>query len=376
MDGHAEAAGDKAHDVVAGDGGAALGELHHALGHVGDDDTGDRLLVVALAGDAGVHGGPGSLGLLLPGGLLGGQTLGLLAVLVDHLFTGTVGALLGGGAAVADGGVHLLQGVEADLLQHMGEHLLGGDHGDVQAHPLEFTLKHGAALGHVLLPLFLLEPLADLGAGLVALGQLHPVTAGALGVLGGDDLHDLAGLELVVKAHDAAVDLGAGHGVADPGVDGVGKVDGGGTGGKGDHVGVGGKDEDFVGEEVHLQGADILFGVGVLLVFQQAADPGKGLLGAQLLLAHALLVLPVGGHAVFGHVVHVPGTDLDLEGDALGADDRGVKGLVHVGLGGADIVLEAAQNGLVHVVDAAQHAVAGGDVVHDDPEGVQVEDLA
>ena len=159
-------------------------------------------------------------------------------------------------------------------------------------------------------------------------------------------------------------------------MDGVGEVDGGSPGGQVDDVGVGGEDEDLVGKEVHLQGADVFLRVGVLLVLQQAADPGEGLLGAQLLVAHALLVLPVGGNAVFRHVVHVPGADLDLEGDALGADDRGVEGLVHVGLGGADIVLEPAQDGLIHVVDAAQDGVAGGDIVHDDPEGIEVEDLA
>ena len=67
------------------------------------------MLLVAGLGHAGVQSG-GDLrllaGLLL--GLLGGQALGLLAVLVDEFFPGAVGALLGGGAAVADGGVHLL----------------------------------------------------------------------------------------------------------------------------------------------------------------------------------------------------------------------------------------------------------------------------
>ena len=99
------------------------------------------------------------------------------------------------------------------------------------------------------------------------------------------------------------------------------------------------------------------------------------MLAAQLLVGQALLILPVGGHAVFRRLVHLPGTDLHLEGDALPADDRGVEGLVHVGLGCADIVLKAAQHRLEHVVDAAQHVIAAGDVVHDDPEGVQVEDL-
>ena len=83
----------------------------------------------------------------------------------------------------------------------------------------------------------------------------------------------------------------------------------------------------------------------------------------------------MGGDAVFRRVVHFPGADLYLEGQALPADDGGVQALVAVGLGGADIVLEAAQHRLVEIVDDAQHIVAVGDIVHDDPERVQVEDL-
>ena len=99
------------------------------------------------------------------------------------------------------------------------------------------------------------------------------------------------------------------------------------------------------------------------------------MLRAQLLVGQPLLILPVGGHAVFRRLVHGPGADLHLEGDPLPANDGGVQGLVHVGLGGADIVLESAQHRLEHVVDAAQHIVALRDVVHDDPESIQVKNL-
>ena len=73
--------------------------------------------------------------------------------------------------------------------------------------------------------------------------------------------------------------------------------------------------------------------------------------------------------------MHLPGTDLHLEGQAVRADDRGVERLVAVGLGGADIVLEPAQNGLVEVVDDAKDVVAVPHGVDDDPKGEQVEDL-
>ena len=83
----------------------------------------------------------------------------------------------------------------------------------------------------------------------------------------------------------------------------------------------------------------------------------------------------MGGNAVLRRLVHLPGADLHLKGDALPANDGGVEGLVHIGLGGADIVLKAAQHRLEHVVDTAQDVIALGDVVHDHPEGVQVENL-
>ena len=118
----------------------------------------------------------------------------------------------------------------------------------VEAAALHLGLKGRTAGGDVLLPALLLEPLADLVAGLVALADLHPVPAGAVGGVGGDDLHNVAVLKLGVKGDDAAVDLGSGHAVAHGGVDGVGKVDGGGPGGQVDHIALGGEHKHLVGE--------------------------------------------------------------------------------------------------------------------------------
>ena len=115
---------------------------------------------------------------------------------------------------------------------------------------------------------------------------------------------------------------------------------------------------------------DELLRVGVLLVLQQAADPLVVRLAPLPL--DALLVLPVGGHAVLVDGVHVVGADLHLEGDALLPDDGGVEGLIHIGLGGGDIVLEPAQDGLVDVVDNPQHIVAVRHRVHQRPEGEEV----
>ena len=327
------------------------GGLLHLIAHAGDDHALRRGL----------------------GG--GGGLLRLKPAQAQQLVLGPGHRLGGGGAAIADGGVQLIQGAEAHLAQDIGQILLGSDGRQGDLHVLQLGLEGGPSGGDVLLPALLLEPLADLISGLVGLADLQPVPAGALGGFGGLHLYNVAVVQGIVKGDHPAVHPGSHHAVAHGGVDVIGKVDGGGPGGQALHVAVGGKDEHLVGEHIHLQGADELLRIGVLLALQQLAHPLELVLAAQLLVGQALLILPVGGHAVFRRLVHLPGADLHLEGDALPADDRGVEGLVHVGLGRADIVLKAAQHRLEHVVDAAQHVIAAGDVVHDDPEGVQVEDL-
>ena len=191
-----------------------------------------------------------------------------------------------------------------------------------------------------------------------------------MGGLGGDHLYDVAVFQAGIKGDQTAVDLGPHHVVAHGGVDVIGEVDGRGSGGEVDDVATGGEHEHLVGKHIYLQGVDEVLGVGALLVLQQAADPLIAALVPGPLTV--LLILPVGGDAVFGHLVHLTGADLHLEGNTVLAHHGGVEALVHIGLGGADIVLEAAQNGLIQVVDDAQHIVAVGHRVHNDPEGEEV----
>ena len=153
-------------------------------------------------------------------------------------------------------------------------------------------------------------------------------------------------------------------------MNGIGEVNGGGTGGEVDHIAPGGKHKDLVVEHIHLQGVDVILRIGVLLALQQAADPFKALL---LSAAGApLLVFPMGGNAVFRRLVHFPGADLHLKGNALGADDRGVKALVHIGFGRRDIVLEPAGHQVKQVMNVTQNIVTIGNGIHNDPERIQV----
>ena len=179
----------------------------------------------------------------------------------------------------------------------------------------------------------------------------------------------------MVDGHHPVVHLAAHHPVAHRRVDGVGKVDAGGPRRQVDDVPLGGKGEHLFRQQVAFQVVEQVARIlGHPLVFQQLAHPGQPLV--QLVVAaQALLVLPVGGHAVLGLFVHLAGADLHLEGDALVPDDGGVQALVAVGLGGGDIVLEPVGQRVVHIVDQAQGAVALGDGVQDDADGVDVVDL-
>ena len=119
-----------------------------------------------------------------------------------------------------------------------------------------------------------------------------------MGGLGGDHLYDVAVFQAGIKGDQTAVDLGPHHVVAHGGVDVIGEVDGRGSGGEVDDVATGGEHEHLVGKHIHLQGVDEVLGVGALLILQQAADPLIAALVSGPLTV--LLVLPVGGDAVFG----------------------------------------------------------------------------
>ena len=112
----------------------------------------------------------------------------------------------------------------------------------------------------------------------------------------------------------------------------------------------------------------------VALPFHQVAQPGDALVVGGRSLA-ALLVLPVGGDALFGDAVHLFGPDLHFEGLALRSDHGGVERLVEVGPRDGDEVLDAAGNGPPLVVDHAQRGVAVLHRVGDDAQGHQVVDL-
>jgi hypothetical protein len=232
------------------------------------------------------------------------------------------------------------------------------------------------ALGDVLVAAHLFEPVADLAFGLAGLDDLEPVAAGALVRRARDDLNNFARNDLMVDGHDAVVHLAGDHPVAHGGVDRIGKIDAGGPRRQVDDVALGRKGKHLLGQQVALEVAQQVAGiVRHALVFQQLAHPCEARVQLILPAGQALLVFPVGGDAVLGHLVHLARADLHLKGDALVADDRRVQALVAVGLRRGDIVLEAVGQRMIQVVDQAEGRIALGHRVQHDAHRVHIVDL-
>src|SRR4029079_16956971 len=94
-----------------------------------------------------------------------------------------------------------------------------------QARLRERLLQERAARVLGVLARFLLEPLLDLVARAGRLHDREPVARRAALALGGQDLDDVARLQLVVERDDLRVDLRPDAAVAELGVDLVGEVE-------------------------------------------------------------------------------------------------------------------------------------------------------
>ena len=361
MDTHAEAAGDITDDVVARQGIAAARELDQAIvqtldGHAGAD------MLLALGAALFCDGFERLIGFLI---FLGVDLLDARHDLPEL------------DTAVTDGGVEVVDRITVMPLDDRLHALLEIFIGELHARLLALVLKHRLTLGDILLTTLFLEPLADLGTRGIGLDDLEPITLGTRTLFLGQDLDDVAALDLVVDRNDASVDLGADHAIADAGMDRVRHIDDRCTGRQIDDIALRRKDIDLVGGEVVFDSFDdILSVLGVVLHLDHLADPREVLRQIILLTAAQLeLVFPVRRDTVFRGMVHLVGTDLHLKGDTVTAKHRGVKALVHIRLGGGDIVLEAVGQRGEDIVHQSEDIVAVADRVDDHAYRKDVEDL-
>ena len=190
-------------------------------------------------------------------------------------------------------------------------------------------------------------------------------------------------MKLCLNRHKLSVDPGSHHFIPHSRVNRIGKINGTGTGWK--RLYISGRREavDILVEQVQVafQQAHKLLVVGhVLLPLQNFPEPVQlflflFLFRLRCFSVRSFLVFPVRGDTEFRDPVHLKGPDLNFKRFSLRADQRRVKGLVHIRLGHGDIVLETPRYRRIHFVDNAQRRVAVLYRLHNDPDRKQIVDL-
>ena len=274
--------------------------------------------------------------------------------------------------SVADAGhqiVNLAQSItRGNLLQVFVFNLLQGD-----AVLARFFLDHLAANLNGPLALMHIEPMLDLVARARGLHQPEPVAAGFVARLG-DDLDNVARMQLVTQRHHAAVDLGSNAGVPDFSVNGVGKVDRCSIARKHNNFAFRREGVNLFGIKIDFQRRKKFIGIAdIALPLNHLPQPGKPLL--VLRRDRAVFIFPVRCDAFLGHLVHLFGANLDFERRSVFCDDRGVQRLIEVGPRHGDEILDAPRHRTPDVVNDAQHCVAVLQRARDDAHGKQIVDL-
>src|SRR5579862_3832102 len=181
-------------------------------------------------------------------------------------------------------------------------------------------------------------------------------------------------MKLVAQRNHASVHLGADASVADFGVDGVGEIDGRGIARQNDDFTLRRKGIDLFGIEIDLECGEELVGIAdVALPFDHLPQPGQALF--ILRGDGTVFVFPVGGDALFRHLVHFFGANLDLERRAVFGDHRGMQRLVEVGPRHGNKILDAPGHRPPEVVNDAEDRIAVLQRARNDAHRAQIVDL-
>ncbi len=192
--------------------------------------------------------------------------------------------------------------------------------------------------------------------------------------LGGDDLDRLPIAQRRAQWHQAAVDFGGDTAIADVGVDRVREIHRRGAGGQAQNLSFRREHVHLVREEIDFDALEEFLGTSTLLDLHQTRQPFAGavVLDAAEGVA-AGFVLPVRRDAGFGYTVHLLGTNLHFDGDAVRAEQGRVQGLVPVDARDRDVVLEPSRHGLVDAVHQAERAITRIRAVDDDAKTVDID---
>ncbi len=252
--------------------------------------------------------------------------------------------------------------------------LFGRCLGRFRAQRAHGLIEHALAQRRRLLVLHGLQKVPDLRACLAGLHVREPPRIG-IGVRRRDDLDPVSVLELGSQGRELVVDPRRRATIADVGMHGIGEIHRRRAARHRQDFSLGREHVDLVGKQVHLDVFEEFGGIarGVLDIEQRL----KPFVGALLHLVELGigLVQPVRGDAGLGDAAHRLGPDLYLDRHPVGADQSRVQRLIAVHLRDGDVVLELPGHGLVQAVQRAEREVAGGHVLHDDPEAVDIEHL-
>ena len=163
---------------------------------------------------------------------------------------------------------------EAHLADDVGEQRRASDPLRRQAALADRVLELLAPAALGVLAALALQEGADLVARPAGPHHRQPVARGPALLLRGQDLDDVAGLELVVQRDDLAVHLRPDAAMADVGVNGVGEVERGRAGGEVLDLTLRREHEHLVLEQVDLQRLEELGRVLVALRLEQLPQPG------------------------------------------------------------------------------------------------------
>src|SRR5664280_581022 len=239
---------------------------------------------------------------------------------------------------------------------------------------MNLMYQHFLSLHQILILILFLEPGANLRTGALGLDQtqagVKPVSAGTT-LLGGQDLHLLAGLQFVVKRNKLVIDLGTPAAIANVGMDMIGKVDRGGTSRQVDDIAVRCEDVDAILENIGLHTVNKFLGIiDVAAPFHHTTEPVDAFI---VFVARAtFLITPMGGDTKLGIFIHFDGTDLHFHRAAIVIYDRSVERLVEIILGGGDVIIEFIGNGPPMGVNNAQSGITGRNIGNYEPDSAHV----
>src|SRR5690606_3100499 len=134
--------------------------------------------------------------------------------------------------------------------------------------------------------------------------------------------------------------------MADFRVNRVSKIDQGRASWKHEDIALRGKDVDLVGEKIDLHAFKKLGRVlQVALKISKFLQPAKFSRVLRIYPSPTpLFVLPMGSHTLLGHSMHLVRADLHFDPLPPRTNQSRVEGLIHVGLGQRDIVLESTRH--------------------------------